>query len=91
MGIRAVKSDTKEIALGIRIMNRYKKFYTKRSLGSIEENRRWHYITDPEGNYTDIPIDKWNHAKDAERYIFLTRLSNISDGFAVTSGSAKRR
>lgn len=90
-GIMAVASETKEIKLGLRIMNRYKKFYTKRSLGSIEENRRYHYITDPEGNYTDIPIDKWNHAKDAERYVFLNRLSNVGSGFAVTSGSAKRR
>lgn len=91
MGINAVPSDNKDIDLGIKVMNRYKKHYTQRSLGSIDENRKYRYTQDPDGNYTGKPIDKFNHAKDAERYVFLNRLSNISSGFDVTVGTAARR
>lgn len=87
-GIRAVPSDNKEIKQGIRIANRYVKHYTSRSLGSIKENREYYYERDAEGNYSDTPIDKHNHAKDAERYVFLNRLSNIPTGGSVTSGRA---
>lgn len=84
-GIKAEPSENKDIKLGIRIMNRYKKHYTKRSLGSIDENRKYRYPQDDEGNYVEtLPIDKNNHAKDAERYVFLNRLSNITTGFDVT-------
>ncbi|MFK2394797.1 terminase large subunit [Bacteroides fragilis] len=91
MGINAVPSDNKDIDLGIKVMNRYKKHYTQRSLNSIDENRKYRYSQDPDGNYTGKPIDKFNHAKDAERYVFLNRLSNISSGFDVTVGTAARR
>jgi len=91
LGIRAVPSDNKEIKLGIRIMNRYLKHYTSRSLNSIDENRKYRYPKLPEGGYGDIPIKKHGHAKDAERYVFLNRLSNISAGFDITVGSASRR
>ena len=89
-GIRAVPSDNKEIKQGIRIANRYVKHYTQRSLGSIDENRKYKYPRDADGNYGDHPIDKHNHAKDAERYVFLNRLSNIPTGGSVTSGRAKK-
>lgn len=78
----------KDIDLGIRVVNRYKKHYTARSLGTIDENRKYRYKQDPDGNYTGLPIDKFNHAKDAERYVFLNRLSNLTSGFDVTVGSA---
>lgn len=89
LGIKAKPSDNKDIKLGIRVMNRYKKHYTARSLNSIDENRKYRYPQDENGEYAkSTPIDKFNHAKDAERYVFLNRLSNISSGFAVTYGTA---
>jgi phage terminase large subunit len=91
LGIKAVPSDNKEILLGIRIMNRYKKHYTERSLDSIDENRKYRYPQLPEGGYGGLPIKKHGHAKDAERYVFLNRLSNIASGFAVTSGTARKK
>lgn len=89
-GIKAKPSENKDIKLGVRVMNRYKKHYTKRSLGSIDENRKYRYPQDESGDYVkDLPIDAHNHAKDAERYVFLNRLSNISTGYDVTVGRAK--
>lgn len=78
-GIKARKTQNKDIKLGIRIMNRYTKHYTKESVGSIGENRKYKYPPNEEGTYDEggLPIDKNNHAKDAERYIFLNELSDI--------------
>lgn len=91
-GLTVPDKITKDIKLGIRVMNRYKKHYTKRSLGSIDENRKYRYPQTAEGDYDETtPIDKNNHAKDAERYVILNRLSNITSGFDVTVGSAARR
>lgn len=91
LGINAVASDNKEIELGIRIMNRYKKHYTEDSVNSIKENRMYRYPQLPEGGYGPVPIKKNGHAKDAERYVFLNRLSNIEQGYDVTVGSARRK
>lgn len=86
------KGIVKDIKLGLRVLNRYKKHYTARSLGSIDENRKYRYPQDAEGNYIeDLPIDKFNHAKDAERYVALNRLSNISSGYDVTVSSRNRK
>lgn len=82
----ADENISKEIDLGITVMNRFKKHYTKRSLGSIKENGLYRYATDKKtGDYTTKPIDKHNHAKDAERYVFLNRLSNIAGGWDITT------
>lgn len=90
-GVNAVPSDNKDIDLGIKVMNRYKKHYTSRSLNSIDENRKYRYKQDADGEFTGKPIDAFNHAKDAERYVFLNRLSNTNSGFAVTVGTAARK
>lgn len=81
----------KDISLGITVMNRFYKNYTARSLGTIAENRLYRYEKDKKTDeYTNKPMDKHNHAKDAERYVFLNRLSNIATGFDVTVGTARR-
>lgn len=91
-GLTVADEISKDINLGIRVVNRYKKHYTARSLGTIDENRKYRYAKDKKTDeYTNEPIDKHNHAKDAERYVFLNRLSNISTGFDVTVGTAARR
>lgn len=93
LGIPNAKAtDSKEVDLGIRIVNRYKKHYTARSLGSIDENRKYRYAKDKKTDeYTNEVVKKFDHAKDAERYVFLSRLSNVPSGFDVTVGSAGRK
>lgn len=78
MGIKAVPSDSKDIKLGIQIMNRYQKHITARSLNIIAEARQYRYAKDEgTGKYGDIPVDAHNHAWDGIRYVFLNRLSAI--------------
>lgn len=78
--VPADKGDD-SVRLGTQIMNRYKKHYTARSLGSIDENRKYRYMQDSSGEYTGKPIDKFNHAKDAERYVFLKYLGDVKTDF----------
>jgi phage terminase large subunit len=82
-GLNVVPADKGDdsVRLGIQVMNRYKKHYTARSLGSIDENRKYHYTQDSNGRYTGKPVDKFNHAKDAERYVFLKYLGDVITEF----------
>lgn len=82
-GLTVVPADKGDdsVRLGTQIMNRYKKHYTARSLGSIDENRKYRYMQDSSGEYTGKPIDKFNHAKDAERYVFLKYLGDVKTDF----------
>lgn len=91
MGINAVPSDSKDIKLGIQIMNRYTKYITADSVDIIREARQYRYKKDDvTGKYGDIPVDAHNHAWDGIRYIFLNRLSAIlPPSFAVSFSKKK--
>lgn len=91
LGINAVKSDNKEITFGLTIFNRWKKHYTAASLDTISENRQYRYPKDANGDYALLPTKAHGHAKDAERYVFLNRLSHIASGFDVTVGSSRKK
>lgn len=93
-GLTVVPADKGDdsIRVGIQIMNRYKKHYTARSLGSINENRRYCYPTDINGGVdTRKPIPKFDHAKDAERYVFLKYFGDTRSGFDVTVSTPGRK
>jgi phage terminase large subunit len=93
LGIPNAKpTDSKEVDLGIRIVNRYKKHYTARSLGLIDEIRKYRYAKDKKTDeYTNDVVKKFDHGRDAERYVYLSRLSNVPSGFDVTVGHAGRK
>lgn len=91
LGINAVKSDNKEIEFGITIFNRWKKHYTASSLDTINENRQYRYPKNELGEYGTVPIKAHGHAKDAERYVFLNRLSHVASGFDITIGSTRKQ
>ena len=81
----------KDVALGIRVVNRYKKHYTERSVDLIDEARKYRYQQDKNGDYIAEVVKKNDHGKDAERYVFLNRLSNISSGFDVRVSKAGKK
>lgn len=82
---RAEGCDSKDVKLGIQVVNRWKKHYTKESVNLIDENRKYRYKKDKyTDKYIDEPVKKFDHGKDAERYVFLNRMSNIASGWDVT-------
>lgn len=55
-------------------MLEYKFFITRRSTNIIKEFKNYTYQQDKEGKWLNMPIDAFNHAIDAIRYIFLTEI-----------------
>jgi phage terminase large subunit len=65
---------------GIDILKRHKIHVTKDSTNLIQEFRRYKWITDKDGNKLNKPIDQWNHALDAIRYVALNKLKEHKKG-----------
>jgi len=63
------------VRLGLSILNRYKKHITERSINVLNEYRNYRWQVDVQGNPINIPIDKFNHGIDAQRYVVLNKLS----------------
>lgn len=80
--VEAAKKGKDSINTGISLLNRYKKHVTKRSTNILNEYRNYRWQTDGLGNPTNRPIDRYNHAVDAQRYVCLNKLlernSNLS-------------
>ena len=55
-------------------MQEYKIVITKRSANVIKEFRNYTYQQDKEGKWLNKPIDVWNHAIDATRYVVMSEL-----------------
>jgi phage terminase large subunit len=60
---------------GIQILQRYKWNVTRRSTGTIKELKRYKWKVDKNGEMQNEPVDIWNHAMDAVRYVALKKLS----------------
>lgn len=69
------------ILAGISILNRYKKHITQNSLNIIKEYRNYRWKSDEFGKPTNIPIDKYNHSIDAQRYVAVKNLSSANREF----------
>jgi phage terminase large subunit len=78
-----IKPATKgpdSIRNGIDILKRYKINVTKESTNLIQEFRRYKFVTDKDGNKLNKPIEQWNHALDAVRYVALNKLRETKTG-----------
>lgn len=67
---------------GIDILKRYKIHFTRRSVGAISEAKKYKWAVDRDGNSTNQPIDKFNHAMDAMRYAAQMKLGVSHTGTA---------
>lgn len=78
-GIKTIEPAIKgadSIRQGIQVLHRYKLMVTKSSLNLINELRNYKWKEDKiTGEQRNEPIDKWNHALDAVRYIAGNKLS----------------
>lgn len=65
---------------GIDLLRRYKLHVTETSSNVIKEMRNYKYIEDKDGNLTNKPVDKYNHACDALRYSVINKLARPNYG-----------
>lgn len=70
---------------GLDILRRYKIHFTRRSIGAINEAKKYKWAVDRDGRTTNQPIDKFNHAIDAIRYAAQAKLSVRHTGTARAS------
>lgn len=78
-GVRYIEPAIKgrdSVKNGIQILQRYPMKVTSRSTHLIYELRNYKYKEEKTtGIITNEPVDKWNHALDAVRYVALNRLT----------------
>lgn len=78
--IYPVKKGTGSIEAGISRMQTFRIFVTARSLNVQKEFRNYTYAQDKEGRWLNIPIDAYNHAIDAVRYVVMSELMSVPRG-----------
>jgi phage terminase large subunit len=81
-----IKPATKgpdSILNGIDILKRHRIYVTKQSTNIIKELNGYKWITDKDGNKLNKPIDMFNHALDAVRYVALNKLSNRTTSYNI--------
>ena len=81
VNIHPVKKYAGSVEAGLAKMQEYRLCVTKRSTNIIKELRNYTYSRDKEGKWLNTPIDLWNHAIDAVRYVVMSE---------VMGGRAKR-
>ena len=72
--IYPVQKPAGSIVAGIDKMQTYEMYVTEDSYNLQEELRNYVWDKDKDGNYINVPIDKWNHSIDSVRYYVLGKL-----------------
>lgn len=94
-GIRRIEPAEKgpdSVRAGIQVLHRYKWNITKRSLNVINEVRNYKYKEDKiTGERYNEPVDKFNHAMDAIRYVALNKLYNKPKAKGVIMATILKR
>jgi len=78
--IKPAEKGPDSVRNGIDILKRFKLQVTKDSTNLIKELRSYTWATDKEGKNTGVPIDSFNHACDAIRYVALNKLRVSNSG-----------
>jgi phage terminase large subunit len=78
--IHPAKKGPDSILNGIDILKRYRICVTSESTNLITELRRYKWMKDVNGNLLNRPVDAYNHALDAVRYVALNMLSHRKRG-----------
>lgn len=72
--IHPVQKYPGSVEAGLSKMQEYKIHVTKRSYNLIKELRNYTYRQDKEGKYLNLPVDMFNHAVDAARYVVMNEI-----------------
>ena len=68
LNVRPTAKGAGSIVSGITAVQSYKLNVSQGALGTIDELRNYSWKRDTNGNYINVPTDKYNHALDALRY-----------------------
>ena len=74
LDIKPVRKFAGSINAGIMKMQQYKIHVTSKSYNIRKELNNYTWRQDKEGKWLNEPIDMWNHALDATRYVILEKV-----------------
>jgi phage terminase large subunit len=74
LNIHAVEKFQGSINAGIAKMKEFHLKITRRSINIKKEIDNYVYAQDKEGKYINQPVDEYNHAIDAVRYVVLSEI-----------------
>ncbi len=75
-----VKKGRDSIVNGIALINQQEIYVTSNSTNLKHELQNYIWMKDKEGNKINKPVDKFNHAIDAMRYVTMMQLDNPHRG-----------
>jgi phage terminase large subunit len=78
--IKPAQKGPDSILNGIDILKRKRIHVTKQSVNLIKELNNYKWITDKNGNKLNKPVDAFNHALDAVRYVALNKMKVDNQG-----------
>jgi phage terminase large subunit len=81
--IKPVEKGRDSINYGIQVIQQNKLYVTKRSLNLLEELQKYTWKKNRDGGYETTPIDSYNHALDALRYVAMMKLGQRKEGRAT--------
>lgn len=85
--ITGVEKGQDSVKFGIDLMHKYKIHITKRSSNLESELRKYKWSEDRNGNNTNKPVDAYNHAIDATRYVVMDQLKKKHETILYAYGS----
>lgn len=83
LNVLPVVKGKDSINYGIQLIQQQPFKVTSRSINLIKELQNYVWMKDKEGKELGIPIDNYNHALDALRYLFLMKFSKKSKHFGL--------
>lgn len=78
--IKPVEKGRDSVNYGIQIIQQKKMYITKRSTNLLDELNKYMWKKNRDGGYDNTPIDAYNHAIDALRYIAMSKLGVRKEG-----------
>ena len=78
--IKPAQKGPDSILNGIDILKRKRIHVTKQSINLIKELNNYKWVTDKNGNKLNKPVDAFNHALDAVRYVALNKMKVDNQG-----------
>ncbi len=78
--IKPARKGRDSVKVGIDILKRHKLHVTNSSANLIKEMHNYKWLTDKNGRQINQPVDEFNHAIDALRYVCLNKLATNRSG-----------
>jgi len=71
---------------GIQLVQKFKTVIVKSSLNLLKEKKNYKWKEGPDGKPINVPVDRYNHLLDGERYVISMKLGTAQVGSLIFAG-----